>query len=48
MMVLLATVAKYIFVTAVVVEVGLILRALIALARGKARAAEPPAIAAEE
>jgi hypothetical protein len=44
----IATVVKYIFVVAVSVEIGLILRALVALARAKARVAEPPAQMAEE
>ena len=44
----IATVVKYIFVVGVGVEVALILRALVALARGKARAAEPAARIAEE
>jgi hypothetical protein len=45
---ILATIVKYIFVIGAAVEVALILRALIALARGKARAAEVPARMAEE
>ena len=44
----IATVVKYIFVIAVGVEVALILRALAALARGKAGASEQPARTAEE
>jgi hypothetical protein len=39
MMDTIANVVKYIFVVAAGVEVALILRALVALARGKARAA---------
>ena len=39
---------KYIFVAAAAVEVALILRALVALARGKARTATPAAPSAEE
>jgi len=39
MMDTIANVVKYIFVVAASVEVALILRALVALARGKARAA---------
>jgi hypothetical protein len=41
-------IVKYIFVIAAAVEVALILRALIALARGKARAATQAAPSAEE
>ena len=44
----IATVVKYIFVVAAGVEVALILRALVALAREKARAAQPPARMVEE
>ena len=44
----LSTIIKYIFVVGVSIEVALILRALVALARGKARAAEPAARIAEE
>jgi hypothetical protein len=44
----LATIIKYIFVIGVGIEVGLILRALVALARGKAGTAAPPAQMAEE
>ena len=43
-----ATVVKYIFVVGVSVEVALILRALVALARAKARAGESPARIVEE
>jgi hypothetical protein len=48
MMDTIATVVRYIFVIAAGVEVALILRALVALARGKTRTAEPPARMAEE
>ncbi len=44
----LSTVVKYIFVAAAGVEVALILRALVGLARGKARVAEPATRIAEE
>jgi len=44
----LSTVIKYIFVVGVGIEVALILRALVVLASGKARAAEPPAPVVEE
>ena len=44
----LVPIIKYIFVFGVVVEIALILRALVALALGKARAAEQVASAAEE
>jgi len=44
----IATVVKYIFVIGVSVEVALILRALVVLAREKARAAASPARIAEE
>ncbi len=44
----IATIVKYIFVVGVGVEVALILRALIVLARAKARAADSPARIAEE
>lgn len=44
----IATVVKYIFVVGVSVEVALILRALVMLARQKARAADSPARIAEE
>jgi hypothetical protein len=44
----LSTIIKYIFVVGVGIEVALILRALVALARGKARAGEPPAPGGEE
>ena len=44
----IATVAKYIFVVGVGIEVALILRALVVLALGKARAAALPAPIAEE
>ena len=44
----ISTIVKYVFVIGVGVEVALILRALVALARGKARAAQPPAAMAEE
>jgi len=44
----IATIVKYIFVVGVGVEVALILRALVVLAREKARAAELPARIAEE
>jgi hypothetical protein len=44
----IATVVKYIFVVGVSIEVALILRALVVLARGKARAATRPAPIAEE
>ena len=43
-----ATVVKYIFVVGVSVEVALILRALVALAREKARAVDSPARIVEE
>ena len=43
-----ATVVKYIFVAGVSVEVALILRALIVLAREKSRAADSPARITEE
>ena len=43
-----ASIVKYIFVVGVGVEVALILRALVALARGKARAAEQAAAIVEE
>jgi len=43
-----ATVVKYIFVVGISVEIALILRALVVLARAKARAAELPARIAEE
>jgi hypothetical protein len=45
---IITTVVKYIFVVAAGVEVALILRALVVLARGKARVAEPAARIAEE
>jgi hypothetical protein len=45
---MVATVVKYIFVVGVSVEIALILRALVGLAREKARAAELPARIAEE
>jgi hypothetical protein len=45
---MVATVVKYIFVVGVSVEIALILRALVRLAREKARAAELPARIAEE
>jgi hypothetical protein len=48
MMDTIATVVKYIFVIAAGVEIALILRALVALARGKARAAGSAARIAEE
>ena len=44
----LVPIVKYIFVLAVGVESALILRALVALAREKARAADLPARIAEE
>ena len=44
----LVSIVKYIFVVAAGVEVALILRALVAMARGKACAAEPAAPIAEE
>jgi len=44
----IATVVKYIFVVGVGIEVALILRALVALARGKARAAGSAARIGEE
>ncbi len=44
----IATVVKYIFVVGVSVEVALILRALVVLAREKARAADLPARIVEE
>ena len=44
----IATVVKYIFVVGISVEVALILRALVALAREKARAAALPAHIVEE
>ena len=44
----IATVVKYIFVVGIGVEVALILRALVALAREKARAVESTARIAEE
>jgi hypothetical protein len=44
----IASVVKYIFVVGVSVEVALILRALVVLAREKARAADSPARIAEE
>jgi len=44
----LVSMVKYSFVIAVGVEVALIVRALVVLARGKARAAALPAPIAEE
>jgi hypothetical protein len=44
----LIPIIKYIFVVAAAVEVALILRALVALALGKARAAKQVAPAAEK
>ena len=44
----IATAVKYVFVVGVSVEVALMLRALIVLAREKARAADAPARIAEE
>ena len=44
----IATVVKYIFVVGVGVELALILRGLVVLARGKARAADSPARIQEE
>ncbi|MEO7913465.1 MAG: hypothetical protein ABIV47_27760 [Roseiflexaceae bacterium] len=44
----IATVVKYIFVVGVSVEVALILRALVVLAREKARAADSSARIVEE
>jgi hypothetical protein len=44
----IAAVVKYIFVVGISVEVALILRALVMLAREKARAVESPARIAEE
>ena len=44
----IATVAKYIFVVGVGIEVALILRALVVLALGKARAARLPVAVVEE
>ena len=44
----IATLVKYVFVIGVSVEVALILRALVVLARQKARAGELPARIAEE
>ena len=44
----LVPIIKYIFVAAAAVEVALILRALVGLALGKARAAAPVARTAEE
>jgi hypothetical protein len=43
-----ASIVKYVFVIGFSVEVALIVRALVALARDKARAAQGPARAAEE
>ncbi|WP_322510963.1 hypothetical protein [Chloroflexus sp.] len=45
---LIPTLLKYIFVAAVAVEGILIVRAIIALAKEKARAAATPAASAEE
>jgi len=45
---ILVTILKYVFVVGVGVEVLLILRALVNLAREKARAADAPAAPAEE
>jgi hypothetical protein len=45
---MLSTIIKYIFVVGVGIEVALILRALVTLARGKARVADPPAPVVEE
>lgn len=43
---LIVSVLKYLFVAAITVEIGLIIRALVALAREKARAASPDSAAA--
>jgi hypothetical protein len=45
---IIVTVVKYIFVVAAGIEVALILRALVVLAHGKARVAEPAARIGEE
>ena len=44
----IATIVKYVFVIGVGVEVALILRALVVLAREKARVGDLPARVAEE
>ena len=45
---IVASILKYIFVVGVGIEIALMLRALVGLAREKARAPEAPAAPAEE